>query len=135
MRQGGLISWIKLNSANKRYFDEYCEIWITARASSKDPGYNFNEGFWKFKQRIKADEVLRIGFNRTNLFKIIASHAAIFIIAFSLSWLLFYYSGKLNVPNPAQSISELIVPKGFPRQIHFVRRNNSYIECRKHIQV
>jgi transmembrane sensor len=107
-----LISWIKLNSANKRYFDEYCEIWITARVSLKNPGYNFKDGFWKFKQKIRADEVLSTGFSRTNLFKIITKHAAIFIIAFSLSGLLFYYSGRHNVPNPAQNFSELIVPMG-----------------------
>jgi len=107
-----LIRWLKLNSANKRYFDEYCEIWITAKASLKNPGYNFHEGFWKFKQKIKADEDLHISFNKTNLFKIITRYAAIFIVAFSLSGLLFYYIGKNRVTNSKQSFSELIVPLG-----------------------
>ncbi|MCX6327847.1 MAG: FecR family protein [Bacteroidia bacterium] len=107
-----LINWIKLNNANKRHFDEYCEIWITAKSSLKNPGYNFQEGFWKFKQKIKAKEDLQIGFNRTNLFIIIARYAAIFVVAFSLSGLLFYYIGKNQVTNPKQSFSELIVPMG-----------------------
>jgi len=107
-----LIMWIKLNRANKRYFDEYCEIWITAKASLKNPGYNIQEGFWKFKQKIKSNEDLQIGFNRTNLFKMITRYAAIFIVAFSLSGLLFYYIGKNQGANPKQSFSELIVPMG-----------------------
>jgi ferric-dicitrate binding protein FerR (iron transport regulator) len=107
-----LISWIKLNSANKRYFDEYCEIWITAKASLKNPGYNFHEGFWKFKQKIKTNEDLSIGLNKTNLFKTITRYAAIFIVAFSLSGLLFYYISKNRIINPKQSFNELIVPMG-----------------------
>jgi len=107
-----LIVWINLNSANKHYFDEYCEIWITARASLKNPGYNFQEGFWKFKQKIKANEDLQIGFNKTNLFKIFTRYAAIFIVTFSLSGLLFYYIGKNRAAKPDLSFSELIVPKG-----------------------
>ena len=29
---------------------------LHAKASLKNPGYNFQEGFWKFKQKIKVDE-------------------------------------------------------------------------------
>jgi len=107
-----LISWIKMNSSNKRYFDEYCEIWITAKASSKNPGYTFQEGFRKFEQTIKASEDLYIGLNKTSLFKIITRYAAIVIIAASLSGLLFYYLGKNQVIKPELSFSELIVPLG-----------------------
>ncbi|MDO9341323.1 MAG: FecR family protein, partial [Bacteroidales bacterium] len=107
-----LINWIKLNSANKRYFDEYCEIWITAKASLKNPGYHIQKGFWKFKQKIRGDEDKAIDFNKTNLFKIITRYAAIFIVAFSLSALLFYYIGKNQVSNPEPGFSELIVPMG-----------------------
>jgi len=107
-----LISWIKLDSANKRYFDEYCEIWITAKASQKSYVYNFNKGFWKFKQKIKTGEDLSVGINKISLFKTLTRYAAIFIVAFSLSGLLFYYIGKNRVTNPKQGFSELIVPLG-----------------------
>lgn len=107
-----LISWIKSDSANKRYFDEYCELWITAKASLKNPGYSFQEGFWKFEQHIKVNEGLTIGFNKTGLFKIISRYAAIFIVSFSLSGLLFYYIGRNLVANPELSFSELFVPMG-----------------------
>lgn len=107
-----LINRIKLNSADKRYFDEYCEIWVTSKASLKNPGYSFQEGFWKFKQKIKANEDPNIDFTRTNIFKIITRYAAIFIVAFSLSGLSFYYIGKNQVANPAPGFSELTVPMG-----------------------
>jgi hypothetical protein len=58
-----LANWIKLNKANKQYFDECCEIWITCKASLKNPGYNVQQGFWKFKQKIKTEEDLRSGTN------------------------------------------------------------------------
>jgi len=107
-----LIGWIKLNSANKHHFDEYCEIWITAKASLRNPGYNFQTGFWKFKQKIRGNEDKAIDFNKTNLFKIVTRYAAIFIVAFSLSSLLFYYICKNQVSNPEPGFSELIVPMG-----------------------
>ena len=107
-----LLNWIKLSEANKKYFDECCEVWITARASSKEPGYRAQEGFWKFKQRIVPDEELGIDSNRTSLFKIVLRYAAIFIIAFSSSGILFYYLGKQGSVNTERSFSELVVPLG-----------------------
>ena len=112
-----LINWIKSDSTNKRYFDEYCEIWITAKSNLKNPGYNFQEGFWKFRQKIKAEEETAIGLNKTNLFKTITRYAAIFVVAASLSGFLFYYIGKNRFVNNGQSFSELIVPMGSRAQL------------------
>ena len=107
-----LIDWIKLDKANKKYFDECCEIWITANTSLKITGYRAQEGFWKFKQRIVTEKELLNYPNRTSLFKTMLRYAAIFIIAFSLSGILFYYLGKDHSINPEQSFSELTVPLG-----------------------
>jgi transmembrane sensor len=107
-----LIGWIKLKSDNKRYFDEYCEIWITAKASLKNPRYHVQEGLWKFKQKIKDDQGKTIQTNQTGFIRILTRYAAIFIIAFSLSGLLFFHLGKNHVANPELSFSELIVPMG-----------------------
>ncbi|MCE5347655.1 MAG: FecR family protein [Bacteroidales bacterium] len=107
-----LISWIKMNKANKREFDEYCEIWITAKASFKNPKFNIQEGFWKFKQNIRGNETLNIGLKSTNLFKTITKYAAISVIAASLSGLVFYYLGKNQVVKPELSYNELNVPLG-----------------------
>lgn len=107
-----LLIWIKLDRANKRYFDEYCEIWITSKASLKNPGYHVQKGFWKFKQKIKTSENLSTGFNKISLFKTLTRYAAIFIFAFSLSGILFYNIGRNRVVNPKLNYSELIVPLG-----------------------
>ncbi len=107
-----LLNWIKLDKANKQYFDECCEIWMTCKASSKNPGYNVQKGFWKFRQKIKAEEDLHTGTNKASLFRIITRYAAIFIAAFSLGGLLFYYIGRNRITYPGKSISELVVPLG-----------------------
>jgi transmembrane sensor len=107
-----LISWIKSEKINKRYFDEYCEIWITARSNLKNPGYIFHEGFWKFKQKINVERGSSVDRNKTNLFKKTARYAAIFIVAASLSGLLFYYVGRNRAIDNGQNFSELIVPMG-----------------------
>ncbi len=107
-----LINWIKLDKANKQYFDECCEIWITARASLKVPGYHAQEGFWKFKQSILTDKKLPADRERTSLIKIVLRYAAIIILAFSSGGVLFYYLGKGHPVNQEQSFSELTVPLG-----------------------
>jgi len=120
-----LINWIKLSKANKQYFDECCEIWITCKASLKNSDYNVQKGFWKFKQKIKAEEDLRSGTDKTSLFRIITRYAAIFIVAFSLGGLLFYYIGRNRIAYPGQRISELIVPLG--SRAHFSLPDGSIV--------
>jgi ferric-dicitrate binding protein FerR (iron transport regulator) len=120
-----LANWIKLNKANKQYFDECCEIWITCKASLKNPGYNVQQGFWKFKQKIKTEEDLRSGTNKISIFKIITRYAAIFFIAFSLGGLLFYYIGRNRIAYPGHRISELIVPLG--SRAHFSLPDGSIV--------
>jgi ferric-dicitrate binding protein FerR (iron transport regulator) len=107
-----LITWIKADKANKRYFDEYCEIWITAKASLKNPEYSFQQGFWKFKQTIKTEEEFTNGGNKRSLFRTVTRYAAVFVLAASLSGLMFFYLGKNQVIKPDLSFSELIVPMG-----------------------
>jgi transmembrane sensor len=106
-----LISWIKASHINKRYFDEYCEIWITAKASLKDPGYDFQEGFSKFKQKIR-DKDESMGTIKMVSFKTFMRYAAIFIVAASLSGFLFYSLGKHQTIQGKLSYNELTVPLG-----------------------
>jgi transmembrane sensor len=107
-----LINWIKISSENKRYFDEYCEIWLITKASSGNTGYNFHEGFWKFRQKIQISESSPVSLTEKSLFTVIIRYAAIIIITFSLSGILFYLLGKNQVTRHAESINELIVPLG-----------------------
>jgi transmembrane sensor len=107
-----LINWIKLDSRNKRYFDECCEIWVTGKASLKSPEYSVQEGFWKFRQRIKAEKEVQSGNAKVFWLRPLVRYAAIFIIAFSLSGVLFYFTGKNTNSTSQVSYNELIVPMG-----------------------
>ena len=51
-----LIRWIKFSKANKKYFDEYCEIWITSKATFKNSVFVVQKGFWQFKRKIKVGD-------------------------------------------------------------------------------
>jgi len=107
-----LIDWIKSNPDNKVQFDEYCEIWVTAKASLKNTGYNYNEGFWKFRQKIISDKDLVRNSNAIVLTKAILKYAAIIIVVFSISGLLFYQTGKSELASSEETVSELTVPLG-----------------------
>jgi ferric-dicitrate binding protein FerR (iron transport regulator) len=107
-----LVEWIKLDVANKKYFDECCEIWITARASIKNPAYNVQKGFWIFRKKITPASESQVDSDKARLFRIIARYAAVFIIASFLSGLIFYYLGKTRIPITGQGFSELVVPLG-----------------------
>jgi ferric-dicitrate binding protein FerR (iron transport regulator) len=107
-----LIDWIKLDKANKQTFDECCELWITSRSISKNPGYNVQEGFWKFRQRIrKSDQQVTIPSKKRYLTTAIR-YAAIFIIAFLAGGFLFYQFGHRSSSMSTQGKSELVVPMG-----------------------
>jgi ferric-dicitrate binding protein FerR (iron transport regulator) len=107
-----LLDWIKLDKANKQYFDQCCEIWITARASSKNPGYNVQKGLWMFRQKIRTETDKQIRIKHTGLIQTIIRYAAVFIVAFSLSGLLFYYLGRQQSVRSDNAVNELVVPMG-----------------------
>ncbi len=107
-----LIDWIKLDKANKQTFDECCELWITTRSISKNPDYNAQEGFWKFRQRIKNSDQSESIPSKIRFLKTAVKYAAIFVIAFLSGGILFYQSGNRSFSRSAQSISELVVPLG-----------------------
>jgi len=107
-----LLNWIRSDPGNKRLFDEYCEIWITTQAGVKHPEFNFHEGFWKFKQKIKGTDQQEKIRNQSGLFRQFLKYAAIVFIAVSASGLFFFNKGKNQIKNRGQSINELIVPMG-----------------------
>ena len=114
-----LIKWIKLNDVNKKYFDEFCEVWITSKAIGNNPEYNVQKGFWRFKQNIKSDSLLSINLAGTGLIKKVLRYAAIFILGFSLGgFLLFhFYNRKIHV---ARNVNEIIVPLGSRTQFFLI---------------
>jgi transmembrane sensor len=107
-----LLIWIKSDPDYKRLFDEYCEIWITAQIGINHPEYNSNEGFWKFKQKIRTEAGISEGFKRKSLARKLFKYAAIIVITALLSGFPFYYFGRNQVINQGQSMNELVVPLG-----------------------
>jgi len=73
-------------------------------------GYSETHILDHIHHKIKIEEAVFL--NKTNIFKSITRYAAIFILAFSFSGILFFYVGKNRVTNPKQRFSELIVPLG-----------------------
>lgn len=107
-----LIVWIKQDKANKLYFDEFCEIWVTSKAIAENKGNSYMKGFLNFKQKIGASEKksFRLMFNSSLIN--IRRFAAIFVIAFSISGFLFYGIGKKQTSIRDLSFNEIIVPLG-----------------------
>jgi len=99
-----LINWIKQSKENKQHYEECCELWITVKAASGNSGYDPIRGFNEFRQKINIHEKVFIPPLRTFL-----RYAAIFILAFSLGGVIFYFSGKNAV---TENISEVFVPLG-----------------------
>jgi transmembrane sensor len=107
-----LVRWIGSDPENKRRFDEYCEIWITAMAGTRHPEYNFHEGFWKFKKRIAAENQPVKEVKKKSLFREMLKYAAIFLITAALSGITFYYLAMKQYKPDNKAYSELIVPMG-----------------------
>jgi transmembrane sensor len=111
-----LIEWIKFDNVNKQTFDECCELWITTMAASKNPGYNVQEGFWKFRQRIRNSDQSVTTPAKTMFLRKAVRYAAIFLIAFLSGGFLFYQFGHRSFAIPAQGKSELVIPLGSKAQ-------------------
>jgi len=109
---GEFISWIRSDPSNQRLFDEYAELWISAKAISPDRLSDYRDGFAKFRETIKADIGRTSYLKGSSLIRMLVRYAAIFIIAASLSGILFYSLGSGRVKSTGQHDYELKVPMG-----------------------
>jgi len=107
-----LTDWIRLHKENKRYFDECCAIWITARTVENTHNYNVQKAFWNFKQKLGVPVTGQLNSGRKRSLMIFARYAAIILISFSLSGILLYFIGKEIKQEPDSSYSELVIPFG-----------------------
>ncbi len=114
-----LIKWIKLNDINKKYFDEFCEIWLISKAIGSNPQYNVQKGFWRFRQNIKSDNLSNNNILGNNLIKKVLRYAAIFILGFSLGGLLLFHLNNRKI-HLARNINEIIVPLGSRTQFFLI---------------
>jgi len=109
-----LINWIKLDKANKRYFDECAELWVTTKSVSGNPGYNAMKGFWNFRQKIYAAGHLHNSAESDKIspFRKALRYAAVAAAAFAIGGLLFFHIGNKNIVYTSQTINEIVVPMG-----------------------
>lgn len=107
-----LKEWIRLDKANKRYFDEFCEIWITAKAVDNNHNYNAQKGFWAFRQKTGVNRLADDYSGKSRSLLVFARYAAMIIISFTLSGILFYFIGRDMRISAEHNVSELIIPMG-----------------------
>jgi ferric-dicitrate binding protein FerR (iron transport regulator) len=105
-----LIQWVNRDKANKRYFDEFCEIWIASLAVAENSEDANMKAFHNFRKRIGSSD--RFSYPYKLAFNNLKKYAAVFIIACALSGLLFYNIGKKQVAPSLLSKNELVVPFG-----------------------
>lgn len=102
--------WFSNTESEHELYEKCLQYWEEISLEPNIEGYNEAHMLDHIQHKIKIEEAVFL--NKTNLFKNIVKYAAILIIAFSLSGLLFYYIGKDNAANIKQGISELVVPMG-----------------------
>jgi ferric-dicitrate binding protein FerR (iron transport regulator) len=102
--------WFTNTDSEHELFEKCLQFWEGISLEPNIKGYSEAHILDHIHHKIKLEEAVFL--NKTNLFKMITRYAAIFIVAFSLSGLLFYYIGKNHFVYPKQNSSELIVPNG-----------------------
>jgi transmembrane sensor len=102
--------WFTNTESEHELYEKCLLYWEKMSLEPNTEGYNEAHILDHIQHKIKIEEAVFI--KETNIFKNIARYAAILIIAFSLSGLLYYYIGKNNAAIPKQGISELVVPMG-----------------------
>ena len=102
--------WFSDAESEDELYKKCLQFWDGISLEPNIFGYSETNTLDHIHHKIKLEEAVFL--NKTNIFKSIIRYAAIFILAFSLSGMLFFYVGKNHVANPKQSFSELIVPLG-----------------------
>jgi transmembrane sensor len=91
-------------------YKESLQYWEQLSLEPNTAEYSDTKILDHIHHNIKIEE--EVFLKKTNIFRSISRYAAIFVIAFSLSGILFYYIGKNHEAIPAKSFSELNVPLG-----------------------
>ena len=102
--------WFTNTESEHELYEKCLQFWDGISLEPNIKGYGEAHILDHIHHEIKLEEAVFL--NKTNLFKTITKYAAIFILAFSLGGLLFYYISKRQINYPRQSFSELVVPLG-----------------------
>jgi transmembrane sensor len=102
--------WFSHTESEDDLYKESLQFWERLSMEPNTAGYSESNMLDHIHHKIKIEEEVFI--TKTNIIRSVIRYAAIFIIAFSVSGLLFYYLGKNHVAIPRESFSELNVPLG-----------------------
>ena len=102
--------WFSDAESEDELYKKCLQFWDGISLEPNIIGYSETNTLDHIHHKIKLEEAVFL--NKANIFNPIIRYAAIFILAFSLSGILFFYLGKNRVSNPKLSFSELIVPLG-----------------------
>jgi transmembrane sensor len=102
--------WFCDVESDDELYKKSLQFWEGMSSESDISNYSETNTLDHIHHEIRIEE--EVFFTRTKLFKTFTRYAAIFIIAFSLSGILFYYLGKSHRTNSNTNFSELTVPLG-----------------------
>jgi len=114
-----LQTWLNVDKANKKYFDECREIWLAGKLDFAKSNFNTNDAFSRFKQKTEqleteSDKDFR-GLYR-NLSVSILRIAAIIVIAFLTGF--FIRSFFKDPSTPLLTYQEITVPAGSKTRVN-----------------
>lgn len=102
--------WFSNAETEDELYKESLQFWETLSLEPNIADYSETNTLDHIHYKIKIEKEAFL--NKTNIFRSITRYAAIFIIAFSVSGVLFYYLGKNHAAIPRESFCELNVPLG-----------------------
>jgi ferric-dicitrate binding protein FerR (iron transport regulator) len=113
-----LKKWISQSKSNKRYFDEFMDVWLTYNASLQHPRkFDHNKGFERFKLAVTEPPQKKNKPVRIILRKYLKYAALILVVILAARILPDIYSPKPEI-TPVASLNEIVVP--FGSRAHFL---------------
>jgi transmembrane sensor len=113
-----LMVWLKNDVANKLYFDECHEVWLSTKLESAQKDFSSQEAFQRFKRNIKHNRTEKYVFRKLSIS--VGKAAAVLLIAFlsGILTLSLLHRGKTSdltyyeITVPAGSKTKLNLPDG-----------------------
>jgi ferric-dicitrate binding protein FerR (iron transport regulator) len=102
--------WFSDSGSEEELYKKSLQYWEGISLEQNIGEYSETNILDHIHHEIKIQE--EVFLTKTNIFKSLIRYAAIFIIAFSISGLLFYYLGNQHATSPKESFSEVFVPLG-----------------------
>jgi ferric-dicitrate binding protein FerR (iron transport regulator) len=102
--------WFGNTESEEELYNKCFQFWEGLSLEPELSEYSEKNILDHIHHEIKIEE--EVFLTKTNIFKSLTRYAAIFIIAFSISGVLFYYLGSNRMAIPKESFSELTVPLG-----------------------